>query len=219
MAKQRIILVDDHEVVRLGLKSLLERNPQFEVVGEAGSAREAIEQVATLKPEVVLMDIRLPGTSGIEACEEIINKFPGTKVIMLTSYAEDEMLFSAIRAGASGYILKQIDSDGLVKALEAVSRGEALLDPAVTQRVFQEVRRAVKEEEASAFVHLSQQEKHVLLLVSEGKTNREIAKSLFLGEGTVRNYVSSILSKLGVNNRAEAAAYAVEHNLREYIST
>jgi len=219
MAKQRIVLVDDHEVVRLGLKSLLERHPQFEVIGEAGSAREAIEQVATLKPEIVLMDIRLPGTSGIEACEEIINRFPGTKVVMLTSYAEDEMLFSAIRAGASGYILKQIESDALIKALESVSRGEALLDPAVTQRVFQEVRRAVKEEEASAFAHLSQQEKHVLLLVSEGKTNREIAKSLFLGEGTVRNYVSSILSKLGVNNRAEAAAYAVEHNLREYIST
>ncbi len=219
MAKQRIVLVDDHEVVRLGLKSLLERHPQFDVVGEAGSAREAVEQVATLKPEVVLMDIRLPGTSGIEACEEIVNKFPGTRVIMLTSYADDEMLFSAIRAGASGYLLKQIGSDDLVKALEAVSRGEALLDPAVTQRVFQEVRRAVKEEEASAFAHLSQQEKHVLLLVSEGKTNREIAKSLFLGEGTVRNYVSSILSKMGVNNRAEAAAYAVQHNLREYIST
>jgi DNA-binding NarL/FixJ family response regulator len=218
MAKQRIVLVDDHEVVRLGLKSLLERHPQFEIVGEASSAREALEQVTTLEPDVVVMDIRLPGTSGIEACEEIINRFPNTKVIMLTSYAEDEMLFSAIRAGASGYILKQIGSDDLIKALEAVGRGEALLDPAVTQRVFQEVRRAVKEEEASAFAHLSQQEKHVLLLVSEGKTNREIAKNLFLGEGTVRNYVSSILSKLGVNNRAEAAAYAVEHNLREYIA-
>ena len=201
------------------MKSLLERHPQFDVVGEAGSAREALEQVVKLSPDVVIMDIRLPGTSGIEACEEIVAKFPNIKVIMLTSYAEDEMLFSAIRAGASGYILKQIGSEDLVKALEAVGRGEALLDPAVTQRVFQEVRRAVKEEEASAFSHLSQQEKHVLLLVSEGKTNREIAKSLFLGEGTVRNYVSSILSKLGVNNRAEAAAYAVEHNLREYIST
>ncbi len=219
MAKQRILLVDDHEVVRLGLKSLLERHPQFDIVGEASNAREALEQVNNLEPDVVVMDIRLPGTSGIEACEEIINRHPGTKVIMLTSYAEDEMLFSAIRAGASGYILKQIGSDDLVKALEAVGRGEALLDSAVTQRVFQEVRRAVKEEEASAFAHLSQQEKHVLLLVSEGKTNREIAKNLFLGEGTVRNYVSSILSKLGVNNRAEAAAYAVEHNLREYIST
>ena len=218
MAKQRIILVDDHEVVRLGLKSLLERHPQFEVVGEAGSARDALEQVAATEPDVVVMDIRLPGTSGIEACEQIVDQYPNTKVIMLTSYAEDEMLFSAIRAGASGYVLKQIASEELVKAIEAVGRGEALLDPAVTQRVFQEVRRAVKEEEASAFAHLSQQEKHVLLLVSEGKTNREIAKNLFLGEGTVRNYVSSILSKLGVNNRAEAAAYAVEHNLREYIS-
>jgi len=219
MAKQRIILVDDHEVVRLGLKSLLERHPQFEVVGEASSARDALDQVAALEPDVVVMDIRLPGTSGIEACEQIVDQHPNTKVIMLTSYAEDEMLFSAIRAGASGYVLKQIASEELVKAIEAVGRGEALLDPAVTQRVFQEVRRAVKEEEASAFQHLSQQEKHVLLLVSEGKTNREIAKNLFLGEGTVRNYVSSILSKLGVNNRAEAAAYAVEHSLREYITT
>jgi two-component system response regulator DevR len=219
MVKQRVLLVDDHEVVRLGLKSLLEHHPQFEIVGEAASAREALEQVANNHPDVVVMDIRLPGTSGIEACEEITSRFPETRVLMLTSYAEDEMLFSAIRAGASGYVLKQIGGDELVRALEAVARGEALLDPAVTQRVFQEVRRAVKEEEASAFVHLSQQEKHVLLLVSEGKTNREIAKALFLGEGTVRNYVSSILSKLGVSNRAEAAAYAVEHNLREYIST
>lgn len=217
-AKHRIVIVDDHEVVRLGLRSLLERHPHFDVVGEAGSAREAMEQVAALRPEVVLMDIRLPGSSGIQACEEIVAKYPGTRVIMLTSYAEDEMLFSAIRAGASGYILKQIGSTELVKALEAVSRGEALLDPAVTQRVFQEVRRAVKEEEATAFAHLSEQEKHVLQLVSEGRTNREIAKTLFLGEGTVRNYVSSILSKLGVSNRAEAAAYAVEHSLREYIS-
>jgi two-component system response regulator DevR len=219
MAKQRILLVDDHEVVRLGLKSLLERHPQFEIIGEASSAREAIEQVANNHPDVVVMDIRLPGTSGIEACEEITSRFPETRVLMLTSYAEDEMLFSSIRAGASGYVLKQIGGEELVRALEAVARGEALLDPAVTQRVFQEVRRAVKEEEASAFAHLSQQEKHVLLLVSEGKTNREIAKALFLGEGTVRNYVSSILSKLGVSNRAEAAAYAVEHNLREYITT
>jgi two-component system response regulator DevR len=218
MVKQRILLVDDHEVVRLGLRSLLDRHPQFEIIGEASSAREALEQVANNHPDVVVMDIRLPGTSGIEACEEITTRFPDTRVLMLTSYAEDEMLFSAIRAGASGYVLKQIGGEELVRALEAVARGEALLDPAVTQRVFQEVRRAVKEEEASAFAHLSQQEKHVLLLVSEGKTNREIAKALFLGEGTVRNYVSSILSKLGVSNRAEAAAYAVEHSLREYIS-
>jgi two-component system, NarL family, response regulator DevR len=217
MTKQRILLVDDHEVVRLGLKALLDHHAQFEVVGEAATAKEALDQVARLHPDIVLMDIRLPGTSGIEACEEIIRHFPETRVVMLTSYAEDEMLFSAIRAGASGYILKQIGGEDLMRALEAVGRGEALLDPAVTQRVFQEVRRAVKEEEASAFANLSQQERHVLLLVSEGKTNREIAKALFLGEGTVRNYVSSILSKLGVSNRAEAAAYAVEHNLKEYL--
>lgn len=217
MTKQRILLVDDHEVVRLGLRALLERHPQFEVVAEASTARDAIEQVEQYSPDVVVMDIRLPGGSGIEACEEISEKHPNTKVIMLTSYAEDEMLFSAIRAGASGYVLKQIEGEGLVRAIEAVGRGEALLDPAVTQRIFQEVRKAAKEEEASAFAALTQQEKHVLMLVSEGKTNREIAKALFLGEGTVRNYVSSILSKLGVSNRAEAAAYAVEHNLRDHL--
>lgn len=217
MKKQRIILVDDHEVVRLGLKSLLERHPQFEVVAEAGTAREALKHVEQYSPDVVVMDIRLPGGSGIDACEKITESYPDTQVIMLTSYAEDEMLFSAIRAGAAGYVLKQIGGDDLVRALEAVSRGEALLDPAVTQRIFQEVRRAAKEEEASAFADLTQQEKHVLILVSEGKTNREIAKELFLGEGTVRNYVSSILSKLNVSNRAEAAAYAVEHNLRDHL--
>jgi two-component system, NarL family, response regulator DevR len=217
MVKLRLVLVDDHEVVRLGLKTLLERHPQFEVIGEAGTAREAIELASRLKPDVMIMDIRLPGVSGIEACEQITRNNPDVKVIILTSYAEDDMLFSAIRAGASGYVLKQIGGEDLIKAIESVGRGEALLDPAVTQRVIQEVRRAVKDEEASAFINLSQQEKHVLMAVSEGRTNREIAKALYLGEGTVRNYVSSILSKLGVSNRAEAAAYAVEHNLKEYL--
>ncbi|MBQ6504761.1 MAG: response regulator transcription factor [Anaerolineaceae bacterium] len=217
MSKMRIVLVDDHEVVRLGLKVLLEQSDHFEVVGEANNAKEAVEIAGQFRPDIVLMDIRLPGASGIEACEEITQLYPEVRVVMLTSYAEDEMLFSAIRAGASGYLLKQINSDDLIRSLESVRRGDALLDPLVTQRVFQEVRRAVKEEEASAFAILSQQEKHVLILVSEGKTNREIAKSLFLGEGTVRNYVSSILSKLGASNRAEAAAYAVEHNLKEYL--
>lgn len=217
MTRHRILVVDDHEVVRLGLKTLLEHHPQFEVVAEAGTSKEAIEKVQKYRPDIVLMDIRLPGTSGIEACEEITRNYSATRVVMLTSYAEDEMLFSALRAGASGYVLKQIGADDLVRALEAVGRGEALLDPAVTQRVIQEVRRAVREEESAAFASLSQQEKHVLLLVSEGKTNREIAKVLYLGEGTVRNYVSSILSKLCVSNRAEAAAYAVEHSLRENI--
>jgi len=215
--KKRIIIVDDHEIVRLGLKSLLEQYPQYEIVSEAKNAKEAITQVETFQPDIVLMDIRLPGKSGIDACEEIKQNYPDVKVIMLTSFAEDEMLFSAIKAGASGYVLKQIDSAGLAKSIEAVARGEASLDPAVTQRVFQEVRRAVKNEEAASFIELSQQEKMVLKLVSEGKTNREIAQSLYLGEGTVRNYVSSILSKLNVSNRAEAAAYAVQHNLKEYL--
>ena len=217
MPKQRLLIVDDHEVVRLGLRALLEHHVLFEVIGEASTAKGAVEMVNRHHPDIVLMDIRLPGASGIEATEEIVKNYPDCKVVMLTSYAEDEILFSAIRAGASGYVLKQIGGDDLIRALEAVSRGEALLDPAVTQRVIQEVRKAVKDEEASAFTNLSQQEKHVLLLVSEGKTNREIAKVLYLGEGTVRNYVSSILSKLGVSNRAEAAAYAVEHNLKEYL--
>lgn len=217
MTRQRILLVDDHEVVRVGLKALLEKHPDFEVVAEAGTARDAVEKTDSYKPDVVVMDIRLKGGSGIEACEEITESSPDTQVIMLTSYAEDEMLFSAIRAGAAGYVLKQIGGDDLVRAIEAVGRGEALLDPAVTQRVFQEVRKAAREEEASAFAELTQQEMHVLQLVSEGQTNRQIAEMLFLGEGTVRNYVSSILSKLNVRNRAEAAAYAVEHNLKDYI--
>ena len=217
MARQRILLVDDHEVVRVGLKALLDKHPDFEVIAEAASAREALERTKANKPDVVVMDIRLKGGSGIEACQEITDNYPDTRVIMLTSYAEDEMLFSAIRAGASGYVLKQIGSDDLIHAIEAIGRGEALLDPAVTQRVFQEVRKAAREEEASAFAELTQQEMHVLQLVSEGRTNRQIAEMLFLGEGTVRNYVSSILSKLNVRNRAEAAAYAVEHNLKDYL--
>jgi len=215
--KKQIIIVDDHEVVRLGLKSLLDQYPQYKVISEAESASEAIKQAKELQPDIILMDIRLPGKSGIEACEEIKSEFPDIQIIMLTSYAEDEMLFSAIKAGASGYVLKQINSEGLIQSLEAVARGEGSLDPAVTQRVFQEVRKAVREEEAASFSDLSQQERMVLKLVSEGNTNKEIAQNLFLGEGTVRNYVSSILAKLDVSNRAEAAAYAVEHNLKNYL--
>ncbi|HEX9674614.1 MAG TPA: response regulator transcription factor [Anaerolineales bacterium] len=217
MVRQRILLVDDHEVVRVGLRALLDKHPHFEVVAEAGTGKEAVEKTRDYKPDVVVMDIRLRGGSGIEATQAIVEEFPETRVIMLTSYAEDEMLFAAIRAGAAGYVLKQIGGDDLVRAIEAVGRGEALLDPAVTQRVFQEVRKAAREEEASAFADLTEQEMHVLQLVSEGRTNRQIAEMLYLGEGTVRNYVSSILSKLNVRNRAEAAAYAVEHNLKDYL--
>jgi len=215
--RQRILLVDDHEVVRLGLKALIERHPDFEVVAEAGSAAEAVAKALAFQPDVVVMDIRLPGESGIEACRQITEKLPDTKVIMLTSYAEDEMLFAAIRAGAAGYVLKQIGGDDLVRAIEAVGRGEALLAPGLTKRVLAEMRRAAAREEAAAFADLTPQERQVLALIAEGRTNREIAQALFLGEGTVRNYVSSILSKLNVANRAEAAAYAIEHNLKDYL--
>jgi len=213
----RILIVDDHEVVRLGLRALLERHPDFTVVDEAGTAREAVQKADLHRPDVVVMDVRLPGRSGIDACRDIAEKLPDTKVIMLTSYAEDELLFDAISAGACGYVLKQIGSDDLVRAIEAVGRGEALLDPAVTQKVFARVREAARQEDAGAFRDLTGQELRVLAQVMEGKTNREIAEMLYLGEGTVRNYVSRILGKLGLTNRAEAAAYAVEHNLKGHL--
>jgi DNA-binding NarL/FixJ family response regulator len=213
----RILIVDDHEVVRLGLRALLDRHPNFNVVDEASTAREALQKTLLHQPDVVVMDIRMPGRSGIDVCEDIVEKLPDTKVIILTSYAEDELLFDAISAGACGYVLKQIGSDDLVSAIETVGRGEALLDPAVTRRVFERVREAARQETAAAFAELTDQELRILSHVSEGKTNREIADALFLGEGTVRNYVSSILGKLDLTNRAEAAAYAVEHDLREYM--
>jgi two-component system response regulator DevR len=213
----RIILVDDHEVVRLGLKSLLARQPQFEIVGEASSASEAVEKTLELKPDIVVMDIRLPGKSGIEACREITSQAPQTKVIMLTSYAEDELLFDAIAAGASGYVLKQIGSGELVRALETVGRGESLIDPALTQKVFAKVREATRRAEGDAFANLSDQEMRILALIAEGKTNREIATHVFLSEKTVRNYVSSLLSKLHLSTRAQAAAYAVQHRVQDHM--
>lgn len=213
MHRQRIMLVDDHEVVRLGLKALIDRHPDMEVVAEAASAAESVTKATSFKPDVVIMDIRLSGDSGIDACREITAQLPETKVIMLTSYAEDEMLFAAIRAGAAGYVLKQAGGQDVIRAIEAVGQGNALLDPAITERVFAEVRRAARAQETSAFAQLTEQERRVLKLVADGKTNREIALELHLGEGTVRNYVSNILGKLGLSNRAEAAAYATKHNL------
>ena len=213
----KILIVDDHEVVRLGLRTLLDRQSNFMVVDEAATAKEAVQKTLLLHPDVVVMDIRLLGGSGIDACRKIVEQAPKTKVIMLTSYAEDEMLFDAIAAGACGYVLKQIGSDDLIRAVEAVGRGEALLDSALTQRVFERVRQATRKEHEASFANLTEQEMRVLAQVSEGKTNREIAQALFLGEGTVRNYVSSILKKLNLTNRAEAAAYAVEHNLKKFL--
>lgn len=217
MTSLRILLVDDHEVVRLGLRSLLDRHPGFEVVAEASAETEAVQKAVEFVPDIVLMDIRLAGGSGIDACQQIVTILPEAKVIMLTSYAEDEMLFAAIRAGAAGYVLKQVGGTDLIRAIEAASRGEAMLDPSLTQRVFSEIRHSIQKEEAAAFNELTAQEMQVLALISEGRTNREIATALFLSEGTVRNYVSSILSKLGVSNRAEAAAYAIQHHLKDYL--
>lgn len=213
----RILLVDDHEVVRLGIKALLARHSQFQVVAEAGTAEEAVQQAIQHQPDVIIMDIRLPGKSGIVATEEITQKLPKTKVIMLTSFAEDDMLFDAIIAGASGYILKQIGSGELIRALEMVGRGESLLDPAVTQKVFQRLRQAERESRGSAFAAFSERELQVLALVSEGKTNKEIAELVFLSEKTVRNYVSSILAKLNLSNRAEATAFAIKGHLEDYM--
>lgn len=214
MRRQRIMIVDDHEVVRLGLKALMERHPDMEVIAEATTAAEAVEKAIHFQPDVVVLDIRLGGSSGIDACREITAQLTDTKVIMLTSYAEDDMLFAAIRAGAAGYVLKQAGGQDLIRAIETVGQGNSLLDPVLTERVFAEVRRAARQQEANAFAELTEQERRVLSLVADGKTNREIAQELHLGEGTVRNYVSNILSKLGVSNRAEAAAYATKHNIR-----
>ena len=215
----KILLVDDHEVVRLGLKSLISRNKGFEVVAEAGNASEALDKVSRYKPHVVVMDIRLPGKSGIEATREIVQKYPDTKVIMLTSYAEDDLLFEAIAAGASGYVLKQIGSGELVRALDAIGRGESLIDPSLTQKVFARVREASRKAEDEAFAELSDQELRILALVAKGKTNKEIAEAIFFSEKTVRNYVSSILSKLHLSTRSEAAAYAVQHRVWDHLPT
>lgn len=217
MTNLRLLLVDDHEVVRLGMRALLERHPNFTVVGEAATEDEALAQALEHEPDIVLMDIRLAGGSGIQACQKIKDALPETKVIMLTSFAEDELLFSAIRAGATGYLLKQVGAGELVRAIDMASRGESMLDPSLTQRVFFEVRRSIQKEEAIAFQDLTSQERQVLQLIAEGKTNREIATELYLSEGTVRNYVSSILSKLNVSNRAEAAAYAIKHHLQDHM--
>lgn len=213
----KILLVDDHEVVRLGLKSLLSNYPKFEVVAEAGNADEAIRLADEYKPDVVVMDIRLPGKSGIDATREITTAYSKTKVIMLTTFADDELLFDAISAGASGYVLKQIDSGELINALERIGRGESLLDPAVTQQVFKRMRESTRKAETEAFSPLTEQELRVLTLVAQGKRNKEIASEVFLSEKTVRNYVSSILSKLGLATRAEAAAYAVKHHIENFI--
>jgi DNA-binding NarL/FixJ family response regulator len=213
----RILIADDHSVVRAGLKALLERQGHFRVIAEAGTGEEAVAKAKETRPDVAVLDIGMPGMSGIEACRQIIEAVAGCQVIMLTSYAEDELLFAAIQAGAAGYVLKRIGDNDLVQAIERVSRGEGILDPAMTAAVFTEMRKASETQNVAAFADLTSQELVVLAFVSQGLTNRQIAIKMFLGEGTVRNYVSSVLAKIDVSNRAEAAAYAVKHNIHELV--
>jgi len=219
MKQIRIVIADDHEVVRMGIKALLHQHPELRVVGEAGTGDEAVEQAMTHQPDVVVMDIRMPGMSGVDACRKIVQQLPNTRVVMLTSFAEDELLFAAIRAGAAGYVLKRIGSDDLVRTITAVARGESALDPAMIETVFRQVSQTEKSKDAAVFADLSTQEIRVLALIADGLTNREIAGRLFLGEGTVRNYVSNVLSKLHLANRAEAAAFAVQHKVKEYVAS
>ncbi len=213
----RILLVDDHEVVRVGVRALIERQPGMEVVGEASTVREAVIQVEQLAPDVVVLDIRLPGGNGVEACRQIKAQRPETRIIVLTSYPDDEILFDAIGCGADGYVLKQIGSADLLRALERVGRGESLLDPSVTDRVFAKMREARQQERAHAFADLTAQEMQILARIADGETNREIGAGLQLSEKTVRNYVSILLGKLGLASRAQAAAYAARHRIEDYL--
>ena len=201
-----VLIVDDHEVVRDGLRAVLRRRPELVAVGEADSVASAIKEARRTKPDVVIMDVRLPDGSGVEACREIRAERPETKVLMLTSYAHEEAVLASIMAGASGYLLKETRSQSLIDAIERVARGESLLDPGVTNKVLERLR-AGKADKGDDLSLLSEQERKILDLIAEGKTNKEIAQEVFLSDKTVKNYVSSILSKLGLRRRSEAAAF------------
>ncbi|MBI5933585.1 MAG: response regulator transcription factor [Chloroflexi bacterium] len=213
--KIRILLVDDHAIVRLGLTTLLNDQPDMEVIGEASAAGEAVKAVEALQPDVTLMDIRLPGEGGIEATRQITKKFPSSKVVMLTSFADDELVALAIRAGAVGYVLKQVETDDLLRAIQAAARGESVLDPATTARLLLRVREAERKADEDAFRDLTNREMDVLVPLARGKTNAEIASLLNLSEKTVGNYIGAMFEKLHLNNRIELAAYAYEHHLFE----
>lgn len=202
----RLLLVDDHEVVRAGLRSLLAREQGIEVIGDSATAADAVDQASRLTPDVVIMDVRLPDQSGVEACREIRARNPEVQVIMLTSYADEEAVLASIMAGAAGYLLKQIRGKGLLRAIESVAAGQSLLDPAVTQAVLERMKRLASGQQLDEITALSAQEQKVLALVAEGKTNKEIANALDLSDKTVKNYLSNIFSKLNLSRRAEAAA-------------
>jgi two-component system response regulator DevR len=205
----RVYLLDDHEVVRRGLKDLLEADGDIVVVGESGLAQEATRRIPALRPHVAVLDGRLPDGSGIDVCRDVRSAHPEIAALILTSYDDDEALFSAIMAGAAGYVLKQIRGNDLVDAVRRVAAGQSLLDPAVTARVLDRLRAGPEEDKALA--PLTEQERRILELIGEGLTNRQIAERMFLAEKTVKNYVSSLLGKLGMERRTQAAVFAVKH--------
>lgn len=207
-----IMVVDDHSVVRMGLVTLLSRAPGFTVIGEAARAEEAVEKAIVLRPNVILMDVRLPDESGIECCRTIREKLPNTRVLMLTSYDDKDAALAAVIAGASGYLLKQVEPEELLKAIRHVADGHTLLDPTLTRGVIEHLRSGSNRGPAGES-ELSERERSILKLVGEGLTNREIAARLYLSEKTIRNYVSLILQKLNFNNRTQAAAYVSRKKL------
>ena len=200
-----MVLVDDHALVRLGLKTLINDQADMEVIGEAGTAQEALQVVERLHPQVVLMDIRLPGEGGLDATRRIVDRFPETKVVMLTSFADEELVMSAIRAGAVGYLLKEVGNEEVLRGIRAAAEGNSVMDAATTSRLFARVRTAERKEQEDAFRDLTEREMEVLYGVGQGKTNPEIAQSLNISEKTARNYVSAILEKLQLTNRIELA--------------
>ena len=202
----RVFLLDDHEVVRRGLRELFDAEDDLTVVGEAGTAEEALARVPSTRPDVAVLDVRLPDGDGVEVCRDLRSNMPELKCLMLTSFADDEALFSAILAGASGYVLKQIRGSDLVSAVRRVAAGESLLDPSLTRQVMERLRGENVEDERLA--RLTAQERNILELIADGKTNRQIADELYLAEKTVKNYVSNLLSKMGFARRTEAAVYA-----------
>jgi two-component system response regulator DevR len=201
----RVFLLDDHEVVRRGLRDLIEAEDDLTVVGEAGTAEEAYGRIPATSPNVAVLDVRLPDGDGIEVCREIRSKRPDIACLMLTSFADDEALFSAIMAGASGYVLKQIRGTDLIDAIRRVGNGQSLLDPAVTGQVLERLRHRPDDDELAG---LTEQERKILDLIAEGLTNRQIGERMYLAEKTVKNYVSNLLAKMGLSRRTEAAAYA-----------
>jgi DNA-binding NarL/FixJ family response regulator len=214
MAEQqriRVFLLDDHELVRRGLRDLLSSEADIDVVGESGSAVEATHRIPALRPHVAVLDVRLPDGSGIDVCREVRSVDPTIQALMLTSYDDDDALFAAIMAGAAGYVLKQVSGNSLVNAIRQLAAGQSLLDPAVTSRVLERVRTGPAEsEELEELKDLTDQERKILALVAEGLTNRQIAERMYLAEKTVKNYVSSLLAKLGLERRTQAAVLAAK---------